>query len=108
MELYSESDKMTIRIYDSLKQVLDPELGINIVDMGLVYSVILNQQEGIAIQMTLSSKGCPMGDAIISNVEQVLQEDFPEFKTKVELVWEPKWSSEFISNKGKEDLGYYE
>lgn len=105
MDLYSENDKQVIKIYDSLKQVIDPELNINIIDLGLIYSVKFNEETGINISMTLSSKGCPMGDIIMKNMEDVLSEDFPQSKNTIDLVWEPKWTSDFISPKGKKELG---
>ncbi len=88
-----------------LKQVIDPELGINIIDLGLVYA-IESTPESIAIEMTLTTKGCPMGEAIMSDVNQKLESHFPDKKIAVTLVWEPPWSPEQISEEGMRLLGW--
>jgi len=104
MTIISKEDKIAVEVYDVLKHVIDPELGINIIDMGLVYLVKYTEQDGIKINMTFSSKGCPMGDLIIKNMEEVLLEHFPGTKNIINLVWDPKWTSDFITPKGKTDL----
>lgn len=104
MELFSEANKVEIEVYDTLKNVIDPELGINIVDMGLVYDILYTKENGIKINMTLSSEGCPMGDVILADVNNILSETFPEIKNNVNLVWEPKWHSGFITPAGKKAL----
>jgi metal-sulfur cluster biosynthetic enzyme len=88
------------KIYELLKQIIDPELGINIVDLGLVYKVLYRQGESIDVEMTLTTKGCPMGEAIINGVGEILQENYPDYRVKVYLTWEPKWTSEMISEEG--------
>lgn len=104
IDLYSASEKKELEIYNVLKQVIDPELGINIIDLGLIYSVKFIDTNSIKIKLTLSSKNCPMGDIIIDNVKTTLLENFPSYERFVELVWEPKWTSDFITPKGKKDL----
>jgi metal-sulfur cluster biosynthetic enzyme len=93
-------------ILEALRLVMDPELGINIVDMGLIYAVDIDEEERIiAIKMTLSSPGCPMGAAIVGSVENCMQHYCSNYKTVIELVWEPAWSYELISAEGKYLLG---
>lgn len=89
----------------ALMEVIDPELNINIVDMGLVYGLDFNDPKTITVHMTLSTPHCPMGDAIEQGVINVLQRAFPERQTKINLVWEPEWSIDNISEAGKEQLG---
>jgi len=88
-----------------LKGVNDPELGINIVDLGLVYTIEAKEKV-IEIQMTLTTKGCPMGGAIMENVNQTLENHFPNKQISVMLVWEPPWSPDMISEEGMEMLGW--
>lgn len=88
-----------------LKGVNDPELGINIVDLGLVYTIEAKEAV-IEIQMTLTTKGCPMGGAIMENVNQTLEDQFPNKQMSVRLVWEPPWSPEMISEEGMAMLGW--
>lgn len=91
---------------DCLKQVYDPELGVNIMDLGLVYD--LRSKEGeVYVRMTLTTPGCPMHDTIIGGVERALRE-LPEVRSvKVDLVWNPPWSPEMMSDEAKEHLGYF-
>jgi metal-sulfur cluster biosynthetic enzyme len=105
MELYNEASRVEIKVYDLLKKVIDPELGINIIDMGLVYDIKYQKENGINITMTLSSEGCPMGDIIMNDITSVLNVEFPESEHKVELTWTPKWTSDFIKPNGKKLLG---
>ncbi len=92
-------------VIEVLGMIIDPELGINIVDMGLLYSADIDESGKIIhIELTLSSKGCPMGAAIIGGAENILKSYFPVYNIEVELVWEPSWSPDFISDEGKQFL----
>ena len=105
MELLSEENKIEKEVYDKLKTVIDSELCINIVDLGLIYKISYNKETGILVTMTLSSQGCPMGDVIVNQIEHVLTAKFPEIKNEIQIVWEPKWDTSFISIAGKQQLG---
>ncbi len=88
-----------------LKTVIDPEVAVNIIDLGLVYEIDYNEEEKtITIVMTLSTRGCPLGDTIIQNVKVVLEAGFPDFKIDTEVVWEPMWSPEMITGAGRNAL----
>lgn len=94
------------KIFDSLKAVIDPELMVNIIDLGLVYDVRMNDTENkVVIDLTLTSPGCPLGDVIIENVQQVAATSYPGYKVEVNLVWEPSWTLERLTTDGKEALG---
>lgn len=94
-----------VRANIALMEVIDPELNINIIDMGLVYGVDFSEPQTITVTMTLSTPHCPMGDAIEQGVINVLEAAFPNRQTKINLVWEPEWSIDNISEAGKERLG---
>lgn len=97
---------MKMEIIETLRGVIDPELQINIIDMGLVYSVDINEEKRkIEIEMTLSSPNCPMGASIVGAVENCMEYHFNTYNTVVNLVWEPEWSYERISEEGKRLLG---
>lgn len=96
-----------ILAYNALKKVLDPELGINIVDMGLIYSIELKKDDILYVEMTLSSKACPLGDTIINDVNQTLKETLADKKFKVDLVWEPAWSTDMVTPEGKKQLANF-
>lgn len=92
-------------ILEVLKGVIDPEIGINIVDLGLVYDVRIIEKE-IVVTMTLTTPGCPMHSSISEWVEKVITQLEPEASVSVNLVWEPKWTPELMSSDAKKDLGY--
>lgn len=94
-------------VRDRLHQVIDPELGVNIVDLGLVYEVEIDEQAGgVAIELTLTTPGCPlsgfMDDAIRGQLAQLPQVR----EIAVELVWEPPWSPEMMSSRARQALGW--
>lgn len=93
-------------VLDSLMFVMDPEVGINIVDLGLIYEVTV---EGNAahIEMTLTTPGCPLHATIEAAVHRTLETRHPQLKSiEMELVWEPPWDTEMITASGKEQLGW--
>ena len=108
METFDITEKQSffkMQIVETLRLVIDPELEINIIDMGLVYSVEIEDEKNIVISMTLSSPGCPMGSTIVGAVQNCLEHHYPDYKTIVNLVWEPAWSIERISPEGRRLLG---
>ncbi|MEX1030387.1 MAG: iron-sulfur cluster assembly protein [Paenibacillaceae bacterium] len=90
---------------ECLRTVYDPELGVNIVDLGLVYDI--TEQDGhVQVSMTLTTPGCPMHDTISSGVERALME-LPEVQSvQVDVVWQPPWSPALMSDEAKQQLGY--
>lgn len=89
-----------------MKEVIDPELMVNVVDLGLLYGVIIDSDaKKIEIEMTLTSRGCPLGEMIVSNAQNLLETEFPEFSAEVRLVWEPRWTHEKMTPEGKAALG---
>jgi metal-sulfur cluster biosynthetic enzyme len=105
MNFFTDKEKQEIEILQFLKEVIDPELEINIIDMGLVYKVNYDEKGKITIDLTLSTKNCPMGDVIINSIEACLNKHFPVFEIKINLVWEPQWSRDFLTPAGKKQLG---
>ncbi|MEO8227137.1 MAG: metal-sulfur cluster assembly factor [Gemmatimonadota bacterium] len=90
----------------AIRAVKDPELNLNIIDIGLVYDVELNETGDALVRMTLTSPGCPSGAEIIQNVKDVVQ-DLEGIQTvDVELVWEPFWTPERMDPRVKAFLGY--
>ncbi len=93
------------KVLDILKQVPDPEVEVNIVDLGLIYVVSKNDEaKTIEVDMTLSTPGCPVGDSIIQHVQTVLEVNFPGYEVKVNLVWEPQWTPDLITDEGRAQL----
>jgi metal-sulfur cluster biosynthetic enzyme len=100
------NDPMKSLIAESaLRLVFDPEIGINIVDLGLVYDIRFNEEEKrIVLRMTLTTEFCPMGESIVRNTEETMQTAFPGYEILVELTFDPAWSYDLISQEGKEFL----
>lgn len=92
-----------------LKKVFDPEIPVNIVDLGLVYSLEIEKdkdsQYTIAMQMTLTAPGCGMGPAIAEDAQQQLESVAGVGEAKVDIVWDPPWNQEMITEEGKMILG---
>ena len=90
-----------------LYDVYDPELGINVVDLGLVYDIAV-YEERVAIQMTLTTPGCPLHNVLTDAVARAVEESFPGFDcVTVKLVWDPPWQPARISPQGRIDLGWF-
>ena len=99
-------------VWDALKTVYDPEIPVNIVDLGLIYSCALDAAQGgtayrVDIKMTLTAPGCPMAPVIQQDVESKLMalEDVRE--VNVELVWDPPWNQSMLTDAAKLSLGLY-
>lgn len=90
-------------VVEALKTVMDPELHINIVDLGLIYSVTVRQCH-IKVVMTLTTPGCPLAPVIDKLIKNALAKLKPE-SVEVELVWEPAWSVRRMSEEGRLQLG---
>ena len=89
----------------ALKTVYDPELGLNVVDLGLIYSI--EQQDGtITVDMTMTTPGCPLHESMLQGVGDALS-IFPGVKrVEVRLVWEPLWTPDRITEEGRQALGW--
>jgi metal-sulfur cluster biosynthetic enzyme len=89
----------------ALQQVVDPELGINIVDLGLIYGIDI-AESSMHITMTMTSPGCPLAGLLEKETRAALQNDFPRLSSVfVEIVWEPQWSPMMMSWAVRQQLG---
>jgi len=91
-------------VYDVLRTCYDPEIPVNIVDLGLVYAVEIHQRR-VDVKMTLTARGCGMGGYIAAEAEQRLLELPDVDEATVELVWDPPWDPSRISAEGRRLLG---
>lgn len=89
----------------SLRGVKDPELNLNIVDLGLVYDVSADEAGAVVVKMTLTSPGCPAGPEIMSDAEQAVRGIEGVTSVEIELVWEPYWTPERIDPRVRAFLG---
>jgi metal-sulfur cluster biosynthetic enzyme len=91
------------RIYNALRKIIDPELGINIVDLGLIYDLQIQGGE-VSIRMTLTTRGCPMHGIFAHAVERAIRPLAGVTAARVEVVWEPRWNPDMISPEGRQVL----
>ena len=95
-------------VKQALKQVDDPELGINIVDLGLVYEVNLQEDRNVQVVMTLTTPFCPIGPSVKQQITQVLKKDVEGVnKVDVQFTFNPPWDKDMMSEAAKDELGIF-
>ena len=93
-------------IVDACRSVFDPEIPVNIFDLGLIYTIEINRENSVSILMSLTAPGCPVAGEMPGWVERAV-EMVPGVKdVKVELIWEPPWGMEMMSDEAKLELGF--
>lgn len=93
------------KIREALRKVIDPELGVSIVELGLIYDIRYEDGEA-EVEMTLTSPGCPLAPVIDKKIKEALK-NVPEVKKlTVELVWDPPWSKDLMSDELKAEFGF--
>ena len=95
------------RIILALKGVFDPEIPVNIYDLGLIYDIQINPEHEVHIQMTLTSPGCPVAQTFPGTVETAVNQVEGVNSTEVELIWEPPWTQERMSEAARLELGMF-
>lgn len=94
------------QVLEALKEVYDPEIPVNIVDLGLIYVVDIKEGGVVNIEMTLTAPGCPIGGYIASQVEEKIVSLEGVNGANVEIVFDPPWSPEKMSEEAKAMLGF--
>jgi metal-sulfur cluster biosynthetic enzyme len=94
-------------VLDALKHVVDPELGINIVDLGLVYDVDITGDGVVHVEYTLTTMGCPIGPLIEQQMQALLHNVPGVTQVEAEMVLRPPWTPEMMSEEAKAALGYF-
>lgn len=89
-----------------LRRVIDPEVGMNIVDLGLIYKIECEPGK-VYIEMTMTSPACPLADMILDDIDSVLDPLVPpEVEIRVEIVWDPPWSPDKMAPEAREHFGW--
>lgn len=94
-------------VLEALKAVYDPEIGVNIVDLGLVYDADISESNAVEVTMTLTSMGCPLGPVIVSEVQNALAPLEGVGEVGVRIVWSPPWSPDMMSEEARDELGIW-
>jgi len=95
------------RVIAVLRSVYDPELPVNIYDLGLIYDLRINQQAEVFVSMTLTAPACPVAGSLPGQVECAIKALEGVSHARVELVWDPPWSQDRMSEEAKLSLGLY-
>lgn len=94
------------QVLESLKQCMDPEIPINVVDMGLIYGVNVSDDNKVDIKMTMTTRGCPLHDTLVNDVKRYVNKVSGVSSVNVEIVWDPPWTPEKMSEEGKKLINY--
>lgn len=102
-----DNDLLKEAIIAALKQVFDPEIPVNIYDLGLIYDVIIDEEQNVLIHMTLTTPGCPVAQTFPGTVEQAVLQVEGVNDCTVELVWEPPWTNDRMTEAARLELGIF-
>ncbi|WP_298625376.1 SUF system Fe-S cluster assembly protein [uncultured Legionella sp.] len=102
-----DSDVIKEAVILALKGVYDPEIPVNIYDLGLIYDVDINDEGHVDVKMTLTTPGCPVAQTFPGTVEQAVNQVDGVSDCTVELVWEPPWSQERMTEAARLELGIF-
>ena len=100
-------DELHDQVVEALKQIFDPEIPVNIYDLGLVYSVNIDPEANVAIEMTLTAPGCPVAQTFPGTVEGEVNGVEGVNSTQVELIWDPPWTPDRMTEAAKLELGFF-
>ncbi len=91
-------------VYDAISTVIDPEVGFNLVEMGLIYDAIIDEKCNVHVVMTLSTQGCPLHQMITTWVKEAVERIEGVGEVEVEVVWEPAWNISMAHDNVKQAL----
>ena len=96
----------TDQVYSALRKCMDPEIPVNVVDLGLVYGVNVNPENNVDIKMTMTTRGCPLHDTLVSDVRRHVSKINGVSNVNVEIVWDPPWSIDKMDPDIREKMGF--
>jgi len=100
-------DKVTQEeVYSALRKCMDPEIPVNVVDLGLIYGVKVNDENNIDIEMTMTTRGCPLHDTLVSDVKRYVGKINGVAGVNVSIVWDPPWSVDKMEPTVRDQLGF--
>jgi len=102
-----DNELMQEAVIAALKGIYDPEIPVNIYDLGLIYEVIVNDENHVDVKMTLTTPGCPVAQTFPGTVEQAVNQVDGVSDCTVELVWEPPWTQDRMTEAAKLELGMF-
>ena len=100
-----ESMNLERDIIRALRQVYDPEIPVNVYDLGLIYEIKVNDEHEVYVQMTLTAPNCPMADYVVQQVKTAVEDVQVVVSAQIDLVWEPEWDKSRMSEEALVELG---
>jgi len=101
----ADQDELKEKVIATLQTVFDPEIPLNVYDLGLIYRLTIDAANGVKVEMTLTAPGCPVAGDIVAEVKRKI-EALPEVpRAEIELVWDPPWSRDRLSEAARLELG---
>ena len=103
-----ENDILTVeeKIVKMLRSVYDPEIPVNVYDLGLIYSIEVDDEKNVHIEMTLTAPNCPAADFIVEDVRMKVESIDDVKSVDIQLVFEPEWDKDMMSEEAKLELGF--
>ena len=92
-------------IIRALRQVYDPEIPVNVYDLGLIYEIKVNEEHEVYVQMTLTAPNCPMAESVVEQVKSAVEDVPGVVSAQIDLVWEPVWDKSRMSEEALVELG---
>jgi metal-sulfur cluster biosynthetic enzyme len=102
----STQNVTTEQVYSALRKCMDPEIPVNVVDLGLIYGVQVNPENNVDIKMTMTTRGCPLHDTLVSDVKRYVGKINGIGNINVEIVWDPPWNVEKMEPNIREKMGF--
>ena len=94
------------QVYSALRKCMDPEIPVNVVELGLIYGVNISQENNVDIKMTMTTRGCPLHDTLVNDIKRYVKKINGIGNIDVEIVWDPPWSIEKMDPLVREKLGF--
>jgi len=98
--------KLESEIIKVLKQIFDPEIPVNVYDLGLIYKIEVDEKNNVNIDMTLTAPNCPIADQIFDEVKQKISEIDEVQKVEINLVFDPPWKADMMTEEARLELGF--
>ena len=102
-----ETEILRGQVVEGLKTVYDPEIPVNIYELGLIYDIAIDEAGTVAIEMTLTAPGCPVAETLPPEVQQKAESVDGVEEARVEVVWDPPWNMDMMSEAAKLELGVF-
>jgi len=100
-------EELEARIIEALKTVYDPEIPVDVYELGLIYDVTIEPSRNVKLQMTLTSPHCPVAESLPGDVERTVREVDGVESAEVDIVWDPTWNPAMMSEAAKLELGFF-